>query len=105
MSPQRCIQMLVNEVGYEYANTSAEVRRSFATTYTPPLYQIAYIIGGLQLYALRNELLQKGWTEKQFHDCILKEHMMPIEILRVILEDVPFKKNYTTQWKFLTDFK
>jgi len=105
MTPQQCIDLLVNEVGHEYANAEAEVRRSFATSYTPPLYQMAYMTGGLQFYALRNEMLAKGWTEKQFHDRVLKENMMPIELLRSLLQDLPLKVNYKTNWKFSTDFK
>ncbi|WP_111309920.1 DUF885 family protein [Confluentibacter sediminis] len=105
MTPQQCIDMLVNEVGHEYANAEAEVRRSFATSYTPPLYQMAYMTGGLQFYALKNEMLAKGWTEKQFHDRVLKENMMPIELLRSLIQELPLNKNYKTQWKFSTEFK
>ena len=105
MTPQQCIDMLVNEVGHEYANAEAEVRRSFATSYTPPLYQMAYMTGGLQFYALKNEMLAKGWTEKEFHDRVLQENMMPIELLRALLLDLPLNKDYKTEWKFSTDFK
>ncbi|RAV27629.1 DUF885 family protein [Sinomicrobium soli] len=105
MTPQECIDMLVDEVGHEYANAEAEVRRSFATTYTPPLYQVAYMIGGLQFYALRNELLEKGWTEKQFHDRVMKENFMPVEILRAVLTEQPLKQNFKTRWKFSTEFE
>jgi len=104
-TPQQCIDMLVDEVGHEYANAEAEVRRSFATSYTPPLYQLAYMIGGLQFYALRNELLEKGWTEKEFHDRVMKEHMMPVAVLRLLLEDKEIPKNYKANWKFSTEFK
>lgn len=89
MTPQQCIDMLVEEVGHEYANAEAEVRRSFATDYTPPLYQMAYMTGGLQFYALRNEMLAKGWTEKQFHDRVMQENMMPVELLRNLLQELP----------------
>ena len=104
MSPQQCIDLLVNEGGHEYANAEAEVRRSFASG-DAPLYQVAYMTGGLQFYALRNELLKKGWTEKQFHDRVLKENMMPVEMLRVLLEEEPVSEEYKTNWKFSTDFK
>tara|TARA_B100001146_G_scaffold193518_1_gene180146 strand:- start:3398 stop:4516 length:1119 start_codon:yes stop_codon:yes gene_type:complete len=104
-TPQQCINMLVDEVGHEYANAEAEVRRSFATSYTPPLYQLAYMIGGLQFYALRNELLEQGWTEKQFHDRVMKENIMPVAVLRLLLEDKDIPKNYKANWKFSTDFK
>lgn len=105
MTPQQCIDMLVNEVGHEYANAEAEVRRSFATSYTPPLYQMAYMTGGLQFYALRDEMLAKGWTEKQFHDRVLMENMMPVELLRSLIQELPLKEDYRTSWKFSTDFK
>lgn len=103
MTPQECIDLLVDEVGHEYANAEAEVRRSFTTSY-PPLYQLAYMMGGLQFYALRNEMLEKGWTEKQFHDRVMLEGRMPVEILRALLQDLPLNKNYKTKWKFSTEF-
>lgn len=104
-TPQECIDMLIDEVGHEYANAEAEVRRSFATSYTPPLYQLAYMVGGLQFYALRNELLEKGWTEKQFHDRVMQENMMPVSVLRLLLEDKEIPENYKSSWKFSTNFK
>ncbi|WP_186755028.1 DUF885 family protein [Echinicola salinicaeni] len=103
-TPQQCIDMLVNEVGHEYANAEAEVRRSFATSYTPPLYQIAYMIGGLQFYALRDEMLKEGWTEKAFHDRVMQENFLPVEILRAILLDLDLSKDYQSSWKFSTNF-
>ncbi len=103
MTPQQCIDLLVDEVGHEYANAEAEVRRSFTTRY-PPLYQLAYMMGGLQFYALRNEMLEKGWTEKQFHDRVMHEGRMPIELLRALLQEKPLSRDYKTQWKFSTAF-
>lgn len=104
MSPQEAIDLLVEEVGHEYANAEAEVRRSFATNYSP-LYQLAYMMGGLQFYALREEMLARGWTEKKFHDRVMQENRMPIEILRLLLQDGPVDKDYETQWEFSTEFK
>lgn len=104
MTPQECIDLLVDEVGHEYANAEAEVRRSFTTSY-PPLYQLAYMMGGLQFYALRNEMLAQGWTEKQFHDRVMLEGRMPVELLRSLLQELPLTKNHKTTWKFSTDFK
>ncbi len=104
MTPQECIDLLVNGVGHEYANAEAEVRRSFTTSY-PPLYQLAYMIGGLQFYALRNEMLEKGWTEKQYHDRVMKEGRMPIELLRALIQELPLNKNYKTKWEFSIQFK
>lgn len=103
MTPQECIDFLVNDVGHEYGNAAAEVRRSF-TGRTPPLYQLAYMIGGLQFYALRKEMLEKGWTEKQFHDRVMHEGRIPVELLRALLQDLPLSKNYKTKWKFSTAF-
>lgn len=101
MTPQQCIDFLVDRVGHEYANAEAEVRRSFTGGYGP-LYQIAYMVGGLQLYELQKELVGPGkWTEKQFHDSVLKENCIPIEILRAILKEEDLPENYKTRWKFM----
>ncbi|UII26183.1 DUF885 domain-containing protein [Fulvivirga maritima] len=104
MTPQECIDMLVDRVGHEYANAEAEVRRSFVGGYDP-LYQVAYMIGGLQFFALQKELTAQGWTEKQYHDAVMKEGNMPIEILRSILMKKKLDKNFKTKWKFSTDFR
>ena len=63
------------------------------------------MMGGLQFYALRNEMLDKGWTEKQFHDRVMQEGRMPVEMLRALLQELPLKKNYKTKWEFSTEFK
>ena len=59
MTPQECIDMLVNKVGHEYENAAAEVRRSFSGQYGP-LYQCAYLLGGLQFRSLQRELVESG---------------------------------------------
>ena len=51
MTPQECIDFLVDKVGHERENATAEVRRSFAGGY-PPLYQAGYLIGAKQFWAL-----------------------------------------------------
>ena len=48
MTPRECIDLLVNQVGHERDNATAEVRRSFTGSYGP-LYQAAYLLGGMQL--------------------------------------------------------
>ncbi|MCL4866170.1 MAG: DUF885 family protein, partial [Gemmatimonadales bacterium] len=55
-TPQQSIDFLVDRVGHERANATAEVRRSFLGTYSP-LYQVAYMMGGLQFRALHEELV------------------------------------------------
>jgi len=99
-TPQQCIDFLVDRVGHERANAEGEVRRSFVGGYDP-LYQIAYMIGGLQIMALKRELVDSGkMTYKQFHDAFIQQNMMPIEMGRAILENKPPAKDFTTNWKF-----
>ncbi len=81
-SPQECIDFLVERVGHERDNATAEVRRSFQGNYGP-LYQAAYMLGGLQIRALRKELVDSGkMTERDFHDRILQAGNMPIAMVR-----------------------
>ena len=72
MTPQECVDLLVNKVGHERDNALAEVRRSFSGDYGP-LYQIAYMMGGLQFNNLHKEMVgSKKMTDRQIHDAILK---------------------------------
>src|SRR5207244_12880031 len=59
MTPQECIDFLVNRIGHERDNASAEVRRSFDTDYGP-LYQCANFLGAFQCLALHKELVGSG---------------------------------------------
>jgi len=103
-TPQECIDFLVDRVGHERANAEGEVRRSFEGGYSP-LYQVAYLIGGLQIFSLKKELVDSGkMTFKQFHDAIMHENNMPIEMVRATLTDQPLTPDYQTKWKFY-DFK
>jgi uncharacterized protein (DUF885 family) len=102
-TPEQCIDFLVNRVGHERFTATGEVRRSFAGTYSP-LYQVAYMMGGLQIRALRQELVQSGkMTAKAFHDTILREGSMPIEMLRAALAGQPLSRDYRAQWKYYGD--
>jgi uncharacterized protein (DUF885 family) len=99
-TPQQCIDFLVDRVGHERANAEGEVRRSFVGGYSP-LYQVGYMIGGLEIMALQHELVGKGkMTLKQFHDAVMHENSMPIEMLRNILGNHPITADYHTQWRF-----
>ncbi|KAI5458651.1 hypothetical protein BGZ63DRAFT_416252 [Mariannaea sp. PMI_226] len=101
MTAQECVDLLVNWVGHERSNAEAEVRRSFNGDY-PPLYQVGYMIGALQIFQLRNEVLQGGFLgEKEFHDQVLRANTMPIELLRALILGLPLDPNYKSQWKFL----
>ena len=76
------------------------MRRSFNGTY-PPLYQVAYMIGGLQFRALHEELVESGrMTNRQFHDAILQGGRMPVEMVRARLERLPLTRDYRAQWRF-----
>ncbi len=100
MTPQECIDYLVERVGHERNNATAEVRRSFSGGYGP-LYQAAYMLGGLQIRNMHQELVQNGqWTNRQFHDAILLEHSMPIEMLRAKLYDASLEPDWQPSWKF-----
>ncbi len=99
-TPQECIKLLVEKVGHERANAEAEVRRSFNGQYSP-LYQIAYMIGGLQFRSLHRDLVGgKKMTNRQFHDAILKGGRMPVEMVRAMLLNQKLPRDYKTSWKW-----
>jgi uncharacterized protein (DUF885 family) len=101
MTPEECVNFLVDRVGHERENAIAEVRRSIAGE-DPPLYQAAYLLGGMQLYALHSALIGTGkMTNRQFNDAVLRENMMPIELIRASLTHQKLTRNYKTSWKFL----
>ncbi len=100
MTPQECIDFLVNRVGHERDNATAEVRRSFETSYGP-LYQAAYMLGGLQFRAMHEELVKSGkMTNRQFHDAILKQNNIPVEMVRAILTKQPLTRDFQSGWRF-----
>jgi uncharacterized protein (DUF885 family) len=100
MTPQQAIDFLVDRVGHERANAEAEVRRSFNGTYSP-LYQVGYMMGGLQQRALRRELVESGkMTDRAFHDAILQGGPMPIEMVRARLTKQALTKDYQAHWRF-----
>lgn len=100
MTPQESIDFLVDKVGHERANAEAEVRRSFTGNYGP-LYQIAYMTGGLQFMGLMEEMIGSGkLTEKEFHDQVMSQNSIPVALLRVILNQDEIQKDYKSDWKF-----
>jgi hypothetical protein len=99
-SPQEAIDFLVDRVGHERDNATAEVRRSFEGSYSP-LYQAAYLLGAIQLVDLRKELVDsKRMTEKAFHDEILRSGSMPIPLLRLSLTPEKLTRDTPINWKF-----
>ncbi|MCA1623126.1 MAG: DUF885 domain-containing protein [Acidobacteria bacterium] len=104
MSPQEAVDFLVTRVGHERDNATAEVRRSFSGDYGP-LYQIAYMIGGLQFYNLHRELVgSKKMTNRAFHDRILKEGAIPVEMVRAILTKQKLPRDLKPSWRFYGGF-
>lgn len=102
-TPEECIDYLTGNVGHERANATAEVRRSVQGGYGP-LYQCAYMLGGLQLRALHRELVGSGrMTGRELHDRILREGSIPIELLRALVSGVPLPRDARTSWRFYAD--
>jgi uncharacterized protein (DUF885 family) len=100
MTPRECVGLLVNWVGHEQATAEGEVRRSLNGDYSP-LYQASYLLGALQFWKLRGEIVEKGFMEeKEFHDAILGANMMPIEMLRALLTEQKLESNFKSKWKF-----
>ena len=99
MTPEACVEMLVGEVGHERDNAVAEVRRSFGGDYDP-LYQAAYLLGGLQVHALYREMVESGrMTAREFHDGFLQQNYLPIAVMRAVLRGEPVGDDLTG-WRF-----
>ncbi|KAI0133723.1 hypothetical protein BJ170DRAFT_174600 [Xylariales sp. AK1849] len=100
MTPAECVDLLVNWVGHERSTAEGEVRRSFNGDYSP-LYQAGYLLGALQLWKLRGEVLDGGvMAEKAFHDRVLKANMMPIELLRALILGKELDRGFKSTWRF-----
>ncbi len=100
MTAPQAIDFLVERVGHERRNATGEVRRSVAGDYGP-LYQAAYMLGGLQIRGLRKELVETGkMTDRDFHDAILRENAIPIEFIRASLGGQALTKDFASQWRF-----
>ncbi len=100
MTPEQCIEYLVDKVPFERANSEAEVRRSFNGSYSP-IYQAAYMLGGLQLRALYKELVMSGrMKDREFHDALYVGGPMPIAMVRARLAKTPLTREGAVPWKF-----
>jgi uncharacterized protein (DUF885 family) len=103
MTAEECVDYLVENVGHERNNAEAEVRRSVRGDYGP-LYQAAYMLCGLQIRALHEELVASGrMTERAFHDAILQRNSIPIELLRAELRRQPVTRDFASSWRFYGD--
>ncbi|MEN9507732.1 MAG: hypothetical protein RLZZ621_295 [Gemmatimonadota bacterium] len=100
MTPEQCIEYLVDKVPFERANSEAEVRRSFNGSYSP-IYQAAYMLGGLQLRTLYKELVTSGkMKDREFHDALYRGGPMPIAMVRARLAKVPLSRDGAAPWRF-----
>lgn len=100
MSPQQMIDFLVDRVGHERMTATSEVRRYVGPEYSP-LYQCGYMIGGMQLRALRRETVDKGTIpEKQFHDEVLTYGAIPMEMVRAGVMKLPLTRDWKAGWRF-----
>jgi hypothetical protein len=107
MSPDEAVNFLVDKVGFERDNAAGEVRRSFGGGYSP-LYQAAYLLGGMQLKSLHDSLVGTGpgkMTNRQFNDSVLKENRIPVELIRASLTKQKLTRDYTSTWKFQGDIQ
>lgn len=103
MTPAEMVGFLVEKIGHERSAATAEVRRYIGPSYGP-LYQAAYMIGGLQLHALQKELTSPGAKEaislRVFHDQVLKQGAIPIQMIRVALKNESLPKTWKPSWRF-----
>lgn len=100
-TPEQCVRFLIDRVGHEPDNASAEVRRSFEGTTYPPLYQAAYLLGALQFRELAKELVGSGkMPAREFHDRILRENRMPVEMVRALLTSQKLTAGFQAKWRF-----
>ncbi|MGB2906373.1 MAG: DUF885 family protein, partial [Candidatus Aminicenantaceae bacterium] len=105
MTVDEAIDFLVNRIGHELDTATAEAKahlsgRAYGGN---PLAQSSYLIGGLQVRALSRELVDSGkMTAKEFHDAVLHEGSIPIELLRAKLIDQDLSLDFTSNWKFYT---
>ena len=100
MTAPQAIDFLVDRVGHERRNATAEVRRSVSGEYGP-LYQCAYMLGALQLRSLHHEVVDSGkMKDHQFNDAVLRENAIPVEMIRASLTNQPVTRNFKPSWRF-----
>lgn len=99
MTADEAIDFLVQVAGHERACAEGEVRRSVGPDY-PPLYQAAYLLGGLQVRRLAREAVNRGMSLKTFHDRFLWGGQMPVDLARVRILGAPLS-SANEPWRFL----
>ncbi len=100
MTPTEMIDFLINRIGHDRFGATGEVRRFISDGYTP-LYPCGYMIGGLQLRALRKEVVDTGkMTDRQFHDALMTYGAIPIELIRADMLNLPLTPETKSSWRF-----
>lgn len=100
MKPKEMIDFLVDRVGHERFGATSEVRRYIGGHYSP-LYQCSYLLGGMQLHALRDEIVGAGkMTDRQFNDTVLTYNAIPIEFIRAGMLNLPLTRETKASWRF-----
>jgi len=95
MKPQEMVNFFVERVGHERHGATSEIRRFIG--HAPPMYQAGYLLGGLQLRALRDEM---KLPDQQFHNAVLTHGPIPIELLRTELRQLPVTRDAKPSWRF-----
>ncbi len=105
MTPAKMVDFLNQRVGLERDGATGEVRRYIAGAYGP-LYQCAYMLGGLQLRALHHEMVGNGsMSNRAFHDAVLRQGSIPIEMVRAALQGEKPPHAGPSTWRFYGDVK
>ncbi|RSL67651.1 hypothetical protein CEP53_002897 [Fusarium sp. AF-6] len=100
MTAQEAVDLLVDRIAHERSNAEGEVRRSVEGSYSP-LYQAGYMLGALQLWNLREMVVDtKEVSEKEYHDAILKTGMLPIEMVKALITGDELSRDFKPEWKF-----
>jgi len=108
MTAEEAVDFLVDRIGHERDNATVEAKAHLSgRAYGgKPLAQISYLVGGLQLRALSRELVDSGkMTAKAFHDAVLLEGSIPVELLRAKMTGQKLSPDFTSKWKFYTFLK
>lgn len=100
IQPKEMVDFLVERVGHEKFGATSEVRRFIEGSYSP-LYQCGYMIGGMQLNALRKEIVGAGeMSDRRFNDTVLTYNSIPVELIRAGMLNLPLSRDTKSTWRF-----
>jgi uncharacterized protein (DUF885 family) len=100
MKPPEMVKFLTDRVGHEPEAARSEIRRFI---HYRPLYQCGYMLGGMQLLKLHEELVGEGKPyprQQLFHDRVLMHGPIPIALLRRSFRDEKISKDLQPTWRF-----